>query len=143
MIPLCREGHCGTEWLCPLPKVTALDGGGARTQGQEATAGLTGVPSSQLGPHCCGSAGKESACNAGDLGLILVLGRSPGEGKGYPLLYSGLEKSRDCIVHRVTKSRTQLSNFHFHFSDNWVLTVFPATKESPHCNEDPAQPKIN
>ena len=41
------------------------------------------------------SAGKESTCNAGDLGLILGLGRSPGEGKGYPLQYSGLENSRD------------------------------------------------
>ena len=35
--------------------------------------------------------GKESACNAGDLDLIPALGRSPGEGKGYPLQYSGLE----------------------------------------------------
>ena len=41
----------------------------------------------------CGSAGKESACNEGDLGLIPGLGRSPGEGKGYPLQYSGLENS--------------------------------------------------
>ena len=39
--------------------------------------------------------------------------RSPGEGKGYPLQYSGLENSMVCIVHGVTKSRTQLSNFHF------------------------------
>jgi len=45
----------------------------------------------------CGSAGKESGCNAGDLDLILGLGRSPGEGKGYPLQYSGLENSMDCI----------------------------------------------
>ena len=43
----------------------------------------------------CGSAGKESACNAGDLGSILGLGRSPGEGKGCPLQYSGLENSMD------------------------------------------------
>ena len=43
----------------------------------------------------CGSAGKESACNAGDLGLIPRLGRSPGEGKGYPLQYSGLENSME------------------------------------------------
>ena len=43
----------------------------------------------------CGSAGKESSCNVEDLGLILGLGRSPGEGKGYPLLYSGLENSMD------------------------------------------------
>ena len=46
----------------------------------------------------CGSAGKESACSAGDLGLIPGLGRAPGEGKGYPLWYSGLENSVDCIV---------------------------------------------
>ena len=43
-----------------------------------------------------GSASKESACNAGDLGLIPGLGRFPGEGKGYPLQYSGLENSMDC-----------------------------------------------
>ena len=61
----------------------------------------------------CGSAGKESACNAGDLGPIPGLGRSPGEGKGYPLLYSGLENSMDCIVHGVAKSRTWLSDFQF------------------------------
>ena len=47
------------------------------------------------------------------LGSIAGLGRSPGEGKGYPLQYSGLENSMDCIVHGVTKSQTQLSNFHF------------------------------
>ena len=50
------------------------------------------------------------------LGSIPGLGRSPGEGKGYPLQYSGLENSMDCIVHGVTKSRTWLSNFHSHFS---------------------------
>ena len=99
------------------------------------------------------SVGKESPCNAGDPVLIpglgrssgegigyplqyswaslvaqLVknlpemqetwvrspgLGRSPGEGKGYPLQYSGLENSMDCTVHGVTKSQTQLNNFHF------------------------------
>ena len=57
-----------------------------------------------------GSAGKESACNAGDLDSIPGLGRSPGEGKGYPLQYSGLENSIDCIVHGVAKSRTRLSD---------------------------------
>ena len=46
-----------------------------------------------------GSAGKESACNVGDLGSIPGLGRSPGEGKGHTLQYSGLENSMDCIVH--------------------------------------------
>ena len=54
----------------------------------------------------CGSAGKESACNARDLGVIPGLGRSPGEGKGYPLQYSGLESSMHSIVHGVTKSGT-------------------------------------
>ena len=65
----------------------------------------------------CGSVGKESTCNAGDLGSIPGFGRFPGEGKGYPLQYSGLENSMDCIVHGVAKSRTQQSDFHFHFLD--------------------------
>ena len=59
-----------------------------------------------------GSAGKESACKAGDLGLIPGLGRSPGEGKGYPLQCSGLENPMDCIVHGVAKSQTRLSDLH-------------------------------
>ena len=59
-----------------------------------------------------GSAGKESALNMGDLGSIPGLGRSPGEGKGYPLQCSGLDNSMDCIVHGVAKSWTRLSNVH-------------------------------
>ena len=60
--------------------------------------------------------GKESACNAGDLGLIPGLGRSPGEGNGYPIRYSCLENSRDrgawqAIVYWVAKSRTWLSDY--------------------------------
>ena len=75
------------------------------------------------------SVSKESACNAGDLVLIPGLGRSPGEGKGYPLQHSGLEKSMDHgttksipstipshhIVHGIAKSQVPLSNCHFHF----------------------------
>ena len=61
----------------------------------------------------CGSAGKESACNVGDLGSIPGLGRSAEEGNGYPLQYSGLENSVDCIVHGVAKSQTRLSDFYF------------------------------
>ena len=61
-----------------------------------------------------GSAGKESSRNAGDLGFIPGLGRSSGEGNGYPLQYSGLENSMDCIAHGVTKSWTRLCDFHFH-----------------------------
>ena len=62
-----------------------------------------------------GSAGKESPCSARDPGSIPGLGRSPGEGKGYPLQRSGLESSKDCVAHGVTKSWTRLSDFHFHF----------------------------
>ena len=51
--------------------------------------------------------------NAGDLDSIPWLGRSPGEGKDYPLHSSGLERAVDCIVHGVAKSRTQLSDFCF------------------------------
>ena len=61
------------------------------------------------------SAGKESTCNAGDPGLIPGLGRSPGEGNSYTLQYSGLENSMEIGVWQatVTKSWTQLSDFHF------------------------------
>ena len=60
-----------------------------------------------------GSEGKESTCNARDLRSTSGFGRSPGGGDGNPLLCSGLENSMDCIVHGVTKSRTQQSDFHF------------------------------
>ena len=53
-----------------------------------------------------GSEVKASACNVGDLASIPGLGRSPGEGQGYPLQYSGLENSMDCIVHGVAESWT-------------------------------------
>ena len=64
----------------------------------------------------CGSVGKEFACHASDLGSIPGLGRSPGEGKGHSLQYSGPENSMYYTVHRVPKTRTQLSNFHFHIN---------------------------
>ena len=57
-----------------------------------------------LKPIPYGLAGKECACNVGDLGSILGLGRSPGEGKGSPLQYSGLENPMDCIVHGGAES---------------------------------------
>ena len=58
------------------------------------------------------SVGKESASNAGDSCSISGSGRSAGEGKGYPLHYSGLENSMDCEAHGLTRSWTQPSNFH-------------------------------
>ena len=54
----------------------------------------------------CGSAGKESACNAGDLCSVPKLGRYPEEGNAHPLHYSGMKNSMDCIVHGDTKSWT-------------------------------------
>ena len=79
----------------------------------------------------CGSAGKESGCNAGDLGSIPGLGSSPGEGNGNPLQYSCLENPKDggawwASVHRVAKSRTRLSDlpftFHFHALEEETAT---------------------
>ena len=79
-------------------------------------------------PHS--SVGKESACNAGDSSLITGSGRSPGEGKGYPLQYSGLENSMDCIIHGVAKSQTRLSDFrltslqkHNSFGTVWTINL--------------------
>ena len=60
----------------------------------------------------CGSAGEESACNVGDLSSIPGLAKSPGEGNSYPLQYSGVKNSMDCIVRGVAKSRIRLINFH-------------------------------
>ena len=72
-----------------------------------------------------GSEVKASACNAGDLGLIPGLGRSPGEGNGNPLQYSCLENPMDggawwATVHGVAKSRTRLSDFTFTFKFSGV-----------------------
>ena len=78
----------------------------------------------------CGSAGKEFAYNVGDLGSIPGLGRSPGERNGYPLQYSGLENSMDCIVHGVAKSRTQMSDLHsltHSLIDQWNRIKNPET----------------
>ena len=68
----------------------------------------------------CGSVGQESACNAGYLGSISGSGRSPGEGNGNPLQYFCLENPMDrgtwwATIHRVVKSWTGLSDWHFHF----------------------------
>ena len=83
----------------------------------------------------CGSAGKESTCDAGDLGSIPGLRRSPGEGKGYPLQYSGLENSTDCIVHGVSKSRTwQRLSLHWKHKDKWSFTSLKTQQVKQHLN---------
>ena len=95
----------------------------------------------------CGSAGKESICNAGDLASIPGLGRSPGEGKGYPLQYSGLENCMDCIVHEGRKESDgterlslSLSTFFQGFSGGSAVSNLPAiqqTRVQPLGREDP------
>ena len=75
---------------------------------------------------------KNLSFNEGDLGLIPGSGRSPGEGKGYPLQYSGLENSMDYTVLGVTNSWTWLSNFHFHFwLYHWVGSASLKTHWTP------------
>ena len=71
----------------------------------------------------CGSADKESTCNVGDLGLIPGLGRSPGEGRVYPLQYSGLENFMAYTVNGVAKSWTQLCVFNLLISPLSVLLL--------------------
>ena len=79
-----------------------------------------------------GSDGKVSAYNAGDPGSIPGLGRSPGEGKGYPLQYSGLENSMDRIVHEVAKSWTRLSDLHsLYFTQGHPQGILMLSKKLP------------
>ena len=68
------------------------------------------------------SVGKGSSCNAGDTSLILGLGRSLGEEKGYPIQCSVLENSMDCIVQLVTKNHTWLNDSHFHLQIHAIPT---------------------
>ena len=76
-----------------------------------------------------------TACNAGDLGSVSGLGRAPGEGKGYPVHYSGLEKSMDCIVHGVPKSQTRLNNFHFNeYSVQFSRSVVSDSLQPHECS---------
>ena len=82
------------------------------------------------------SAGKESACNEGDLGLIPRLGRSPEEGNGYSLQYSGLENPMDYYIdYGVTKSRTRLSTLHIYALTPslfiWIFCVLKVTDILP------------
>ena len=96
----------GKERICPWyrrPQFSSWVGKIPWRRDRLPTAGFLGFP------H--GWAGEESTCNAGDLDSIPGLGRFPGEGKGYPLQFCGLENSIDCIVRGVAKSWTWLSDF--------------------------------
>ena len=86
----------------------------------------------------CGSAGKESTCNVGDLGFIPGLERSPGKGKGYPLQYSGLENSMDCIVHGVAKSQTT-ERLSLHFTTYYKVSWRCHSKHLPSRNVPPGK----
>ena len=97
----------GKESAC-----NAGDPGSLPGSGRSAGEGIDRLPTPVFLGFLCGSAGKESTCN---MGLIPGLGRSPGEEKGYPLQYSGLENSTVCIVNGVAKSRTQRATFTFTF----------------------------
>ena len=87
-----------------LPQMDEVTRGGSMLRGRPLE--IAGLIQSSIS-----SVSKESACNAEDPGSIPGSGRCPGEGKGYPLQYSGLENSMNCIAHRVAKSRTRLSLF--------------------------------
>ena len=85
-------------------------------QKQDKVGSISWTPAIFLSSFPCDSVDKESACNAEDLGSIPGLGSSPGEGKGYPLQYSGLENSVDCVQwQRVGHDWT---TFTFIFLDN-------------------------
>ena len=92
------------------PPAIARDSGSIPGSGRSTGEGI-GYPLQYSWASLVAQLVKESSLNVGDLGSIPGLGRSPGEGKGYPLQYSDLENSMDCIVHGVTKSQTQLSDF--------------------------------
>ena len=85
-----------------------------------------------------GSAGKESACYVGDLGSIPGLGRSPGEGRGYPFQYSGLENSMDCIAHGVQRFGHDWVTFtftlHRNFEGHYLLSIYLCAR---HCSLQP------
>ena len=65
-----------------------------------------------------GSAGKEAACNVGDLGSISGLGRSPGEGKHYPLQYGEFHG-----LYGIAKNQVGLNDFHFHLGASLIAQL--------------------
>ena len=102
LIPVCLSGASPVAQLVKNPPATQETLG--QFLGQEDPLEKDRLPTSVFLGFPGGSAGEESAHNVGDLGSIPGLGRSPGDGKDYPLQYSGLENSMDCMVHRITKS---------------------------------------
>ena len=114
------ESSVGKEYACNAGYPSLIPGSG-RFLGWEDP--LDSLPIPVFLGFPCGSAGKESTCKGGDLGSIPWLGRSPGDEKGYPLQYSGLENSMDYTVHGVVKSQTRLSDFHFHITSTDIINL--------------------
>ena len=96
-LPFYFPGDLPSPWIKPMFLVSSVVGSLPLAPPRKVHIGLG--PSLKTLGFPCGSAGKESAYNMGHLGLIPGLGRSPGEGHSYLLQYSGLENSKDCIVH--------------------------------------------
>ena len=106
--PACSRNSCAASLIAQLVKnLPAIQETPVQFLGQEDPLKKRQATTSVFLGFPCGSA-------VGNLGSIPWLGRCPGEEKGDPLQYSGLEDSMDCIVHGVAESRTQLSDFHFH-----------------------------
>ena len=112
-LPTTAPGWASTAVKSPSGRYREVSGDRGRcfSFSKVCACGILYSPSPNVG-FPGGSDGKESTCHAGDLGLIPGLGRSPGEGEGYALQYSGLENSMICTVHGVPQSWTQLSDFH-------------------------------
>ena len=116
-------------------EATETDPAQTQNRGEDSYKANLCIFSHTLSKH--GSAGKESTCNVGDLGLIPELGRSPGEGKGYPLLYSGLENSMDCIVsmgsQRIGHDWVTFTSLHFIQASSTVPLGPHSLRVAPQC----------
>ena len=122
------ESSVGKEYACNAGYPSLIPGSG-RFLGWEDP--LDSLPIPVFLGFPCGSAGKESTCKGGDLGSIPWLGRSPGDEKGYPLQYSGLENSMDCMVHGVPKGGFPHSSLGKEFACNAVdLGLIPGLGRS-------------
>ena len=107
------DSSVGKEFACERPKFDSWVGKIPWRRDVLPTPVFLGFP--------CGSAGKESACKAGDLGSIPGLGRSPGEGKGYPLQFSGLENSMDNPWGRKESDTTERLSLSLHI---YFLSIY-------------------
>ena len=133
------RGLTEARWLL-WPQNTSYIPTRMHSVGQRVRLGFTGNGTGNIEPTFGqlslgfpgGSAGEESACSAGDLGSIPGLGRSPGEGKGYPLQSSGLENPMDCRAHGVAKTRTGLSDFYLHFRRS-TACITNSWRNHPRC----------